>query len=107
MVAGTDGSGGWSIPWRAESSPRAAIELAREVGPGHPLWQVSVRVLARRQDCDDVLFALDDGTGRVAVVHLTFQAERDPHWPATELFGDLADFLIRRMRPDHEAFAGG
>lgn len=63
-------------------------------------------MLARRQDCDEVLFALEDGTGRVAVVHLTWQAERDPRWPAVEMFRDLDDFRRRRMQMDHDAFAG-
>lgn len=94
----------WLIPWHAESSPQAATELAREVCPGHPLWQLPVRVLARRQDCDDVLFALEDGTGRVAVVHLTYQAAHDPLWPSVELFDDFEDFRRRRMQLDHEAF---
>ena len=49
-----------------------AQELLREVGVGHPLHGLPVRTLARRQDCDDVLFAIEDGTERVAVVHLTW-----------------------------------
>lgn len=95
---------GWLTPWFAESSQQAASELAREVRPGHPLWQVPVRVLARRQDSDDVLFAVDDGTGRVAVVHLTYQVEQDPRWPSVTLFEDFGDFRRRRMQADHEAF---
>jgi len=94
----------WLTPWHAEQSLQATVELAREVGPGHLLWQVPVRVLARRQDCDDVLFALEDGTGRVAVVHLTWQIEHDPRWPSIELFDDLEDFRRHRMRSDHETF---
>jgi hypothetical protein len=61
-------------------------------------------VLARRQDCDDVLFALEDGTGRVAVVHLSYQIERDPRWPSVEWFDGIEDFCRRRMQTDHAAF---
>jgi len=95
----------WLIPWQAESSPQAVAELAREIRSGHPLWQIPVRVLARRQDSDDVLFAVDDGTGRVAVVHLTYQVELDPRWPSVALFDSIEDFRRRRMQADHEGFA--
>lgn len=37
-------------------------ELNRELSPGHPLFGLPVETLARRHDCDDVLFALTDGT---------------------------------------------
>lgn len=45
-------------------------ELKREVAPGHPLYSVGVNALARRNDCDDVLFGLN-GSASVATVHLS------------------------------------
>lgn len=96
----------WLIPWHAAHDPRYARELAREAPAGHVLKKVPVRVLACRQDCDDVLFALDDGSDRVAVVHLTYAVESDSHWPLTTIFRDLGDFAERCMRPDHDDFVG-
>ncbi len=40
----------------------------------------------RRRDRDDVLFEILDGSQRLALVHLTQQAESDPRWPLTILF---------------------
>jgi hypothetical protein len=65
-----------------------------------------VKTLARRQDCDDVLFALQDGTGRVAVVHLTWThspPERLP-WPGSTLFPSLETRAAERMRSDAAKF---
>lgn len=65
----------WLEPWHpvAENPVQVAgieRELARELAAEHPLFGLPMRALARRQDCDDVLFAVEDGSGRVAVVHL-------------------------------------
>lgn len=81
--------GGWE-PWvpidRAEAAAALADRLAVEVGPGHPLHAVPVQAVGRRADRDDVLYRLLDGTGRVAVVHLTWTGsppERPPYPWAT------------------------
>jgi hypothetical protein len=83
-----------------------ADELAREVGPQHVLRGKKARAIARRQDCDDVLFALEDGTSACAVVHLTYsrREESDPRWPSTEIFSSLEEWHAKRMLPDHEDF---
>jgi hypothetical protein len=81
-------------------------ELQRELSAGHPLFGLPVKTLARRQDCDDVLFALQDGTGRVAVVHLTWThspPERPP-WPGTTLFQSLEIWAAEGMRLDAAEF---
>jgi hypothetical protein len=81
-------------------------ELQRELSAGHPLFDVGVKTLARRQDCDDVLFALQDGTERVAVVHLTWTQsppERPP-WPGTTLFPNLETWAAEGMRSDAAEF---
>jgi hypothetical protein len=81
-----------------------AQELLREVAPGHPLYGIPVRAIARRNDCDDVLFALQDGSGRVAVVHLTWirSIPDRPPWPGTSLYPSLGDWSERGMRVDEE-----
>ena len=74
-------------------------ELIRELSAGHPLYGVPVRTLARRQDCDDVLFALSDGSGRVAVVHLTWTQSRPEQFPYpwTMLYPDLKTWVAESM----------
>jgi hypothetical protein len=89
------------IPMEPSEVPKAFAELVREVGPKHPLRGKTAKAIARRQDCDDVLFQLADRG--YAVVHLTFQGneEIDPRWPETELFDSLEEWKERRMMPDH------
>jgi hypothetical protein len=67
----------WLVPWHSVSDAPVQVagmerELQREFSLGHLLFGMPVKTFARRQDCDDVLFAVQDGTGRVAVVHLTW-----------------------------------
>jgi hypothetical protein len=81
-------------------------ELKRELSVEHPLFGLPVKTLARRQDRDDVLFALEDGTGRVAVVHLTWTQsppERPP-WPVTTLFPSLENWAAVDMLSDAAEF---
>jgi hypothetical protein len=55
---------------------------------------------------DDALFALEDGTGRVAVVHLTWT--RSPPetlpWPGTRLYATLEAWATTAMANDHAEF---
>jgi len=100
----------WLEPWwYAPESPEAAAayerELAAELGTGHPLYGVPLAALGKHDGSDDVLFRLLDGSGRVAVVHLTWARHPEPSpWPAFELFPSLEVFAERRMRPDHDEF---
>jgi hypothetical protein len=74
----------WMTPW-VEVVNAAALEeeLRREVAAGHLLFGLPVTAVARRRDCDDVLFKVLDGTNRYAVVHLTWRGcpGNDPRWP--------------------------
>jgi hypothetical protein len=76
-------------------------ELHKELCPAHVLYGKRVRLIARRADTDDALFALDDS--RVAEVHLTWRGsvEPDPRWPDTAIFASLEDWRERSMRPLH------
>lgn len=92
-------------PWRSiTDDERRALEaeLRRELGAGHPLSGMTSRALARRQDCDDVLFEVG-GVG-VAVVHLTWSREARSDGPSAEIYHSLSEWIDRRMKPDHEAF---
>ncbi len=99
----------WLVPWHALDAREAGgleRELARELGPGHPLLGKRVRALGRRQDRDDVLFELLD-SGECAVVHLTWTQsppERDPRWPATAIVASLAEWAKVEMTADHLEF---
>jgi hypothetical protein len=101
----------WLVPWYSVADDTAQIsgmelELASELSAGHPLFGLPVRTLARRYDCDDVLFAVEDGTGRVALVHLTWTQcppERPP-WPYTIIFPDLEAWAVLSMQADAEEF---
>ena len=80
--------------------------LAREVAPGHPLYAIPVAAVGKHGGCDDVLFRLLDGSGWVAVVHLTWTQsppERLP-LPVTELFSSAEAFAKQWMAPDHMEF---
>src|SRR4051794_32500517 len=92
-------------PWRSVTEAdrlHFEEELRRELMPGHVLAGTTVRAIARRQDCDDVLFEIiGDG---VAVVHLTWARETSASWPRTERFASMADWVERRMKPDHADF---
>ena len=97
----------WLPPWEPTDSDLAA-ELAREVGPGHPLFGRRAVAVGRRLDCDDVLFWLPGGPAVLAVVHLTWtgKRERSPQWPATTLYASVAEWLEHGMRVDHAEYHG-
>src|SRR5258708_4518969 len=83
----------WPSPFSAvdDVKVRSAIELrlAREVKPGHVLHGLKVATLGRREDQDDFLFELLDGTNRLAEVHLTFSDFSEPPFPWTTIFDDF------------------
>ena len=93
-------------PWVAIASEQQGrsleAEVSREIGPHHMLAGKALRALARRGDCDDVLFEAP-GLGLV-VVHLAWSGRRKPsdNWPQTEVFSSLEDWKLRRMKEDHE-----
>lgn len=100
------GAFAWLSPWYAvdDSDIRAGLEaqLRREICSSHVLHGESVRLIARRDDTDDALFAL--AGGRVAEVHLTWKngTEDDPRWPATGIFASLEMWARDSMVPLHE-----
>ncbi|MCC7252216.1 hypothetical protein [Hyphomicrobium sp.] len=96
----------WLEPWYAIDDADVGAGLERqldvELSPLHVLYGESVRLIARRTDTDDALFALSDG--RVAEVHLTWKSstEEDPRWPATAIFASLDEWARDSMRPLHD-----
>jgi hypothetical protein len=98
----------WLEPWHAIGASKDAseVELSREVAKGHPLCGINVTAIGLGLDGDDVLFQLNDGSGRVAVVHLTWrgQREEDPGWPHTVLYPSIQDWIERGMKADNAEF---
>jgi hypothetical protein len=102
----------WLEPWYPvdEFGAERAVEMAaalekqlrREICERHVLHGESVRLIARRADTDDALFALTGG--RVAEVHLTWRrgTEPDPRWPDTRIFASLDQWVRESMAPLHE-----
>jgi hypothetical protein len=71
-------------------------ELEKELSKGHPLADLPIKIVAKRDDQDDVLVTLGGGeNGRVAEVHLTWsgRAEADPRWPSTVIFESIGEWL--------------
>jgi hypothetical protein len=98
----------WLEPWEAVRNSMDEVylvgwesELMRETGPEHPLYQANAKLIARRFDCDDALFQLDDG--RVALVHLTWSGkrERDPRCPDTVMYESLEAWEQSSLAVDH------
>lgn len=90
-------------PWISLRNPKDfEDQLAREMPPGHVLSGVPVRAVAHMEGSDDFLYQLLDGTGRVAVVHLTFTENVSAEWPWTELFSSHAEWSTTRMQSDSD-----
>ena len=93
-------------PWEPiESDASAAFEdeYATEIGKGHPLYGVPVKAIARRSDCDDVLFRLLRHLCEYAVVHLTWSRKEEPdtQWPKFEIYADGDDLMELCIRPSN------
>lgn len=82
----------FEAPWEPVTSDFSG-ELQNEVPIGHILHGVPTMAIARRGDCDDFLFKLNDDSGRYAIVHLTWRKEVNPAWPATEMLDDWNAFV--------------
>ena len=99
-------------PWRIiedsheiqDRAGRLSQRLQSEVPEKHVLHGLKVRALATRIDRDDVLFAIEGGEMRLAVVHMTWRKESDPRWPDTKLFQSWNDWVRDEMLPAHEEY---
>jgi hypothetical protein len=100
-------------PWFSIEKFGAAIadglvaELKLEVSESHVLYNQPVTVLARRLDCDDILFKLENPKSQFAVVHLTGirKRETNPKFPRTKIYDSFEDFVKNRMQPDALEFS--
>jgi hypothetical protein len=95
----------WVAPWQQVEPPAHAdaslAKLLRELSPGHPLAGLPLRAIGRRPDRDDVLFAVEDGTGRVASVHLTWRAAPESlPCPVASLYDDISAWASAARQTD-------
>lgn len=77
--------------WRAvreTEAPALVAELRRELHPQHPLYGKAVTAIARRIDCDDVIFAVNN---RFALVHLTWESTIRVPFPYTIFFEHIEE----------------
>jgi len=100
----------WLVPWRpfldGTVDDGLARELRSELCSEHVLFGIPVVAIGGRQDCDDVLFRLLDGSDRLAIVHLTYaqHPEPNPIWPETRFFNNWDHFVRDEMMPEHESW---
>jgi hypothetical protein len=84
----------WPERWWAIDAATAAgleEELRRELSPGHPLFNLPLHAIGQTGSSDDVLFTVIDGSGRVAVAHLTWrQGAEPPPWPSSIIYESFA-----------------
>ena len=99
----------WLPPWEPVSTGDVeyARELERELSDQHPLFGIPAVAIAKRNDCDDVLFLTADPTKPLAAVHLTWRArsESSSTWPFTKTYESWFDWIERRMKPDHKEYS--
>ena len=69
------------------------------------MFALPVKLIARDGGSDDALFEILDGSGRVAVVHLTWSngQERLP-WPGTRIYPNLQAFAVEEMIPKNRVY---
>lgn len=96
-------------PWEPvpkEEGVGLVAELQKELRSDHVLSGTKAEAVARRRDCDDVLFVTDSKKGLLALVHLTWSGKPDqfPQWPHTVFFPSWADWMESDMRPAHESY---
>jgi hypothetical protein len=93
-------------PWRSMDGRDAHFQqkfldqLKIEVGPGHIIYGLPVRLIGRDGGSDDTLFEILDGSGRLALVHLTWAKGRERlPWPVTSIYANFEAFAAAVMIP--------
>lgn len=95
----------WVQPWEPTLSIDFVSELKKEIAPDHWLWNRDIVSVAKRRDCDDVLFYLSDGMPSFVVVHLTWQGQQEKAgFPSMTKYESLTDWIELGMKPDHDDY---
>lgn len=98
----------WLEPWCSVSQSEERFkeswnkQLQIELSPGHVLFGVPVKLIARGNG-DDALFEFLDGSGRAADVHLTWKKgpEKSP-LPGTAIYASLEHWAQEVMIPENQ-----
>ena len=87
----------WPSLWEVCTDRVLVEELQREVSLNHVLCNQEVNVIARRTDCDDVLFQ-EINRKYFALVHLTWSSKSEnPPWPFTKIFVTFNEFAAENF----------
>ena len=91
----------WPNQWQEVTQEERIFleqELSREIIPGHILFGLPIRAIARREDCDDVVFAIV-GSAQVAEAHLVYGG-RASHsdWPLSVLYQSLSEWQKKQVK---------
>jgi hypothetical protein len=80
-------------------------QLKIEIGPDHIMYGLPVRMIGRDGGSDDTLFEILNGSGWLALVHLTWAKgqERLP-WPGTIIYPNFEAFATERMIPQNSDY---
>ncbi len=92
-------------PWYSDDID-LTVQLHREINNKHILYGKPVKTIARRQDNDDVLFEVNDGDFKYAVVHLTWAQKTldDSKYPTTKTYKDWQDVYENGIIIDHQGW---
>jgi hypothetical protein len=79
-------------------------QLEKEISRGHILYGKVVKTIARRQDNDDVLFAVFDSDFKYTKVHLTWSQSKltETDYPLTKTYKDWQDVYENLFIPDNK-----
>ncbi len=102
----------WVDPWWSTANQNENFhttfkrQLELEVSSGHQLHNLEVMIIGRGPG-DDALFKILDGSGRVAVVHLTWSTNQQPlPWPNTVIYNNLEDWYDKCLIPEYYKLLG-
>ena len=98
----------WLEPWYPLQSNEEYFdeELCREISEVHPLYKIKTKAIARREDCDDVLFELENYVNKYAVVHLTWSRKMEnSDFPSTTFYKNFKEWIETCMLEDNREYA--
>ena len=98
----------WLDPWQDidDNNEVFVRELLLELSSQHAFYGLSFAAIAKRVDCDDVLFSTSDHSAPYVVVHMTWRGreESDLRWPHAVGFKSWGDWIERCFLPDHNEY---
>ena len=92
----------WSSIDEFPPSNKKAIEeeVNKEILKNHPLYGRNLKTIARREDCDDILFQIENSQ-KVAYVHLTWSSKKEfSDFPITVIYENIEEFKTTKMKDD-------